>query len=146
MNTEICCGNMLSPCIQRWVTRLVQGLEAVSCEEQPRVLDLSGLKKRRLNMTSLLSTALWGSEVGREVLSFSPCNLEMGCVGMAQSCSSAGSDWTLGNISSNSGTGALGRWSMPQACQCFRGVWTLPLTALTWLAWNWSGSWTRWLL
>ncbi|KAK4822988.1 hypothetical protein QYF61_024696 [Mycteria americana] len=43
-----------------------------------------------------------------------------------------GLDWTLGSISlprgcSNTGTGFLERWSMPQACQCSRGIWTTPL-------------------
>ena len=50
----------------------------------------------------------------------------------ASSCIRGGVDWTLGSISlprgwSNTGTVLLGRWSMPQACQFLRGIWTMPL-------------------
>lgn len=43
-----------------------------------------------------------------------------------------GSDLILGSISllrgcSNPGTGFLGRWLMPQVCQCWRSIWTMPL-------------------
>ena len=39
----------------------------------------------------------------------------------------------------------LERWSMPQACQCLKGIWTMPLITCFsfWSALNWSGSWTR---
>jgi len=68
----------------------------------------------------------------REVLSSSLCNPVIGHVGMFQSCIRGGVDWTLGSISlprgwSNTGTVLLGRWSMPQACQFLRGIWTMPL-------------------
>jgi len=35
--------------------------------------------------------------------------------------------------------------SMPQACQCFRGIWTMPLISCFnfWSALKGSGSWTR---
>jgi len=43
------------------------------------------------------------------------------------------------------GTGLLERWSMPQACQCSGGIWTMPLTSCLnfWSALNLSGSWNR---
>ena len=55
-----------------------------------------------------------------------------GHAGMVQSCARGGSGWTSGSTSSPRGwsdtaTGFLGRWAMPQACQCFRGVWPMPL-------------------
>jgi len=28
---------------------------------------------------------------------------------------------------SNTATGLLERWSMPQTCQCLRGIWAMPL-------------------
>jgi len=56
-----------------------------------------------------------------------------GHVGMFQSCIGEALDLTLGSISllrgwSNTGTGFLEIWSMPQACQCLKGIWTMPLT------------------
>ena len=49
---------------------------------------------------------------------------------------------------SNSGTGFLERWAMPHACQCLRGILTMPLITCFnfWSALKSSGSWTRWLL
>ena len=52
---------------------------------------------------------------------------------MVQSCARGGLDWTLGSISlargwSNTATGFLETWSIPQAWQCLRGIWTMPLT------------------
>ncbi|KAK4824299.1 LOW QUALITY PROTEIN: hypothetical protein QYF61_013044 [Mycteria americana] len=52
--------------------------------------------------------------------------------GNGSSCVRGDLDCTLGSISlprgwSNTGTGFLERWSMPQACQCLRGIWTMPL-------------------
>jgi len=37
------------------------------------------------------------------------------------------------------------RLSMPQACQCLRGIWTMPLlTCLNfWPSLNWSSNWTK---
>ncbi|KAK4827477.1 hypothetical protein QYF61_018713 [Mycteria americana] len=57
----------------------------------------------------------------------------IGHMGMVKSCTRGGLDQTLGSIYlprgwSNTGTGFLERWSMPQACQCLRGIWTMPLT------------------
>ena len=47
---------------------------------------------------------------------------------------------------SNTGTGFLERWSMPQACQCLKGIWTMPLITFSNFlsALKWSGCWTRW--
>lgn len=44
---------------------------------------------------------------------------------------------------SNSGTSILERWSMPQVCQCLRGIWTVPLITgfNLWLVLKWSGRW-----
>jgi len=49
---------------------------------------------------------------------------------------------------SNAGTGFLETWSMPQACQHLRGIWSMPLTTCCdfWSTLKWSGSWTRWSL
>jgi len=63
--------------------------------------------------------------VERQVLSSSPWYPVIGCMGMVQRCTRGGLDWTLGSISlwrgwSNTGTGFLERWSMPQACQWLR--------------------------
>ena len=84
---------------------------------------------------------------------FSPWNPLIGYVGMVQSCLMGGLDQTLGSIPllrgwSDTGTGFLERWSMPQACQCWRGIWTMPLTTCFdfWSALQLSGSWTRWSL
>lgn len=69
--------------------------------------------------------------------------------GTAQSCARGGLHWALGSLClargwSNTGTGFLERWSMLQACQCFRRVWTTPLTTCLNFrsALNGPGSWT----
>ena len=72
-------------------------------------------------MTSLLSAASRGGDVEREVLISSPWYPVIGRMGMVQRCTRGGLDGTLGSISllrgwSNTGTGFLERWSMPQAC------------------------------
>jgi len=117
-------------CVQRRTTKLVKGLEGTSCEEKLRILGLSSLEKRRLrsNLMSLYSFLRRG-EVEKEVLSSSPLCPVTGLVGMVQSCTRGGSDLPLGSISlqkTNTGRGFLEKWSTPQACQCLRGIWTMP--------------------
>ena len=70
-------------------------------------------------------------------------------MGIVQSCTRGGLVWTLGSISSlrgwsNTGTDFLEMCWMPQACQCLRGIWTMPL--IFWSALKWSSIWTRWSL
>ena len=86
----------------------------------------------------------------RKVLISSPWDPVTAHMGMVQSCIRGDLDGTLGSSSllrgwSNTGTGFLGTWSIPQACQCLRGIWTMPLTTCFnfWSALKWSGSWTR---
>jgi len=128
----------------------MQGLEGMSCEEQLRILGLSGLEKRRLrgDLIALSSFLRRGrGEGGAELFSLGPSE---GHMGMVQSCTRRGLDLTLGSISlrrgwSNPGIGFLERWSMPQACWCLRGIWTMPFkTCFNFCsALKWSGSWTR---
>ena len=69
----------------------------------------------------------------RKVLISSPWDPVRGHMGMVQSCIRGDLDRTLGSTSllkgwSNTGTGFLETWSIPQACQYLRGIWTMPLT------------------
>ena len=112
-----------------------------------------GPKTDWTNKTKTKTTFPWGGEVEREVLISSAWYPVIGCVGMVQSCTREGLDWMLGSIPlprrwSKTGTGFLERWSIPHACQCLRGVWTMPLITCFnfWSALKWSGSWTRWSL
>jgi len=115
-------------------TKLVQGLEGTTCEEQLRTLGLSGLEERRLrgNLFALHSFLRRGrGEGGAELFSLVPS--DMRCKNGSKLCQ-GGSDWTRRSIPllrwwSNTGIGFLERSLMPQACQCLNGIWTMPLMA-----------------
>ena len=136
-------------CIQRRATRLMQGLEGMSCEEQLRVLNLFGLEKRSLRGDLITFGSFLRRGSGEGGAEFFSLGSSEGHMGMVQSCTRRGLDLALGNIS------LLRRWSntslfpekwlMPQVCRCLRRIWTMPFkmcfnfcSALTW-----SGSWTR---
>lgn len=76
---------------------LVTGLAGMSWGEELRTLCPSRLE-RSLGVTSLLSAASQGGKVAREVLSPSPGDPLVGCVGMVQICVRGGLDWPLKSI------------------------------------------------
>jgi len=90
-------------------TKLVKGLEGMSCEERLRTLGLSSAEKTRLrgDLIALYSFLRRGpGEGGAEQFSLVSST---GCMAMAQSCARGGLDWALGSISllrgwSNTGT------------------------------------------
>lgn len=68
----------------------------------------------------------------REMLSPSPCYPVIVHMGMVQSCSRGGSEWTFGGISLPRGWPHIGtdfpeRWSMFHVCQCVKGIWSMAL-------------------
>jgi len=72
-------------CVQRSATNLLNVLEGMSCEEQLRTSDLSGLEKSKLRGDV-------EEEVEREVVIPSPWDPVTGCVGTVESCIRRGSD------------------------------------------------------
>lgn len=85
------------------------------------------LKKSRLrgNLIALYSFLMKGGREGGAELFWDPVTR---CVAVIQSWVRMCLDWILGSISlprgwSDTGTGFLDRWSMPQACQCFKRHW-----------------------
>ncbi|KAK4818523.1 LOW QUALITY PROTEIN: hypothetical protein QYF61_014359 [Mycteria americana] len=114
------------------VLKSVTGLEEMSYEEQPRTLGLSSLEKRRLrgDLIALYSFLRRGSgEGGAELFSLVSSNRTHG----------SGSKPHQGRFRPDFRKHFFtervvkhrdsfpGRWSMPQACQCLRGIWTMPL-------------------
>jgi len=88
--------------------------------------------------------------VKREVLISSPWYPVIGRKGMVQSCIRVGLDLTFGNTlllreRSHAVTDFLERGLMPQACQCLKGIWTMPfITCFNfWAALKWFGSRTK---
>ena len=116
--------------VQRRATKLLKGLEGMSCEERLRNLGLSSLEKRRLrgDLIVLFSFLRRGSgDGGADLFSLISSDKTHG----------NGSKLHQGRIRlnirkhfftkrgwSNTVTGFLERWSMSQACQCLRGIWT----------------------
>lgn len=102
-------------------------LKGMSSEEHQRIWGWSSLEKRKLkgdlvDLHNFLRRA--SGEDGADVFSLVS---SLGGVGIVQSCSGGGSEWTLGSISLLRGwsctvTGFLGRWSKPQDSQCFRAI------------------------
>ena len=77
-------------------------------------------------MTSWLSAAPRGGEAHGEVPVSAPWSPTSGCVGTAQSCTGgqAGRQGKcLHREGGHTGTGFLGRWVVPRACQCSGRIW-----------------------
>ena len=108
-------------------------LEDISYEERLRTASLSSLEKRRLkgDLIAVYGFLRRGSaEGGADLFSLGSSDRIRG---NGSKLCQGGLDWTLGSISllrgwSDTGTAFLERWSLPQACQCLRGIWTMPLT------------------
>ena len=125
----------------------------MSCQRRLRSLGLPSLGKRRprgdlIALCNFLGTGR--GEGGAELFS----------LGSSDRAGGNGSELSPGEVQaghegsisllrgwSNPGTSFLERCSMPQAGQCLRGIWTMPLTTCFnfWSAAKSSGSWTRWL-
>lgn len=117
------------------------------CEGSLRTLRSSSLEKRLGgDLTALCHVPRRGSaEAGTGL-----CSLVTEDKGAWEWYESApgGSDRTLEKTSlpggwSNTGTGFLERWSMPQACQHARSIWIGLLKRAHAPTLMWSGSWTR---
>jgi len=84
------------------------------------IIDHRTIESLRLEKTSKI---IKSNQDGDAELFSLGCSDRMHGNGSGQSCASGGLHWTLGSISlprgwSNTGTGFLERWMMPQACQC----------------------------
>lgn len=129
-------------------TKLAKGTALTSL----RTLCLSGLVRRRprndlTGPYSFLKRGSW--EGGAEFFSLTPS---------ARTC---GNSWNLnpsGKVQIwpkqtfsllkgwwNPGTDFLQKWSVSCACQCWRGIWMMPLKPCFnfWSVLKWSGGWTR---
>ena len=126
----------------------LEGLEGMSCEEWLRTLGLSSLERRRLrgDLIALHSFLRRGSGEGGADLFF-----------LGTSDRMRGSKLHQGRFRLDvrkhlftervvkPWNGPPERWSMTQACQCLRGIWTMSLTTCfnLWSALKWSGNWAK---
>lgn len=101
-------------------------------------------KKHQLQFftTTTLLLDLMFQELTENIAEFSSLGSSGKMLGMAQSCTRGGSDWTLGSISSLRGWSDIeisflltGSCSRPQAWQCSRGIGTISFNF--WSAMNW---------
>jgi len=132
-------------CIWRRATKLLEGLEGVSCEKRLRTLGLSSLERRRLrgDLIALCSFLRRGrGEGGAELFSLGSSGRTRG--NGSKLCQGGFRHDIRKHFPSKRMARACNRWLMPQACQCLQGIWTMPLMISfnLWSALKWSGNWT----